>query len=142
MVVAQQAVGEIEQRRSVLSFDTMEVSLRTCYSLFTFSSLRISGFMFSFRSDRSIFRTFCQRVPKTPRSLRKERKNPEILTNLMRKRLTTRFRETLCEPGRWIDALKKRGRVLKKRGRVLQKRRLVRGTRGGPLLPQRGGVAS
>ena len=32
------------------------------------------------------------------------------------------FRETLCESGRWIDALKKRGRVLKKRGRVLKKR--------------------
>ena len=31
-------------------------------------------------------------------------------------------RETLCESGRWIDALKKRGRVLKKRGRVLKKR--------------------
>ena len=30
------------------------------------------------------------------------------------------FRETLCESGRWIDALKKRG-VLKKRGRVLKK---------------------
>ena len=29
---------------------------------------------------------------------------------------------TLCESGRWIDALKKRGRVLKKRGRVLKKR--------------------
>ena len=28
-------------------------------------------------------------------------------------------RETQCESGRWIDALKKRGRVLKKRGRVL-----------------------
>ena len=33
------------------------------------------------------------------------------------------LRETLCESGRWIDALKKRGRVLKKRGRVLKKRR-------------------
>ena len=32
------------------------------------------------------------------------------------------FRETLCESGRWIDALKKRGRLLKKRGRVLKKR--------------------
>ena len=32
------------------------------------------------------------------------------------------IRETLCESGRWIDALKKRGRVLKKRGRVLKKR--------------------
>ena len=32
------------------------------------------------------------------------------------------LRETLCESGRWIDALKKRGRVLKKRGRVLKKR--------------------
>ena len=32
------------------------------------------------------------------------------------------FRETLCESGRWVDALKKRGRVLKKRGRVLKKR--------------------
>ena len=31
-------------------------------------------------------------------------------------------RETLCESGRWIDALKKRGRVLRKRGRVLKKR--------------------
>ena len=28
----------------------------------------------------------------------------------------------MCESGRWIDALKKRGRVLKKRGRVLKKR--------------------
>ena len=57
-------------------------------------------------------------------------------------------RETLCESGRWIDALKKRGRVLKKRGRVLKKRgrflkkrRLVRETGGGPLL-KKGGVAS
>ena len=33
-----------------------------------------------------------------------------------------RLRETLCESGRWINALKKRGRVLKKRGRVLKKR--------------------
>ena len=56
------------------------------------------------------------------------------------------FRETLCESGRWIDALKergrvlkKRGRVLKKRGRVLKKRRLVRGTGGGPLLQKGGG---
>ena len=32
------------------------------------------------------------------------------------------FRETLCESGRCIDALKKRKRVLKKRGRVLKKR--------------------
>ena len=55
---------------------------------------------------------------------------------------------TLCESGRWIDALKKGGRVLKKKGRVLKKwgrvlkkRRLVRGTGGGPLL-QKGGVAS
>ena len=32
------------------------------------------------------------------------------------------FRETLCESGRWVDALKKRGRVLKKRGRVLKKK--------------------
>ena len=31
-------------------------------------------------------------------------------------------RETLCESGRWVDALKKRGRVLKKRGRVLKKK--------------------
>ena len=29
---------------------------------------------------------------------------------------------TLCESGRWIDALKKRGRVLKKRRRVLKNR--------------------
>ena len=44
-----------------------------------------------------------------------------------------RFRETLCESGRWIDALKKGGRVLKKRGRVLKKRgRLLR--RGGGVL--------
>ena len=49
------------------------------------------------------------------------------------------IRETLCESGRWIDALKKRGRVLKKRGRVLEKRRLVRGTGGGPLLQKGGG---
>ena len=50
--------------------------------------------------------------------------------------------EILCESGRWIDVLKKRGRVLKKRGRVLKKRRLVRGTGGGPLLQKGGGVAS
>ena len=62
------------------------------------------------------------------------------------------FRETLCESGRWIDALTKRGRVLKKRGRVLKKRgrlkrRFVRGTGRGPLLQKgwggflrRGGV--
>ena len=43
-------------------------------------------------------------------------------------------RETLCESGRWIDALKKRRRLLKKRGRVLKKRRLVRETGGGRLL--------
>ena len=51
---------------------------------------------------------------------------------------------------RWIDALKKRGRlrkkrgrrVLKKRGRALEKRRLVRGTGGGPLLQKGGGLAS
>ena len=62
------------------------------------------------------------------------------------------FRETLCESGRCVDALKKRRRVLKKRGRVLQKRGrvlkkrgrilkkvcLVRETGGGPLL-QKGG---
>ena len=55
-------------------------------------------------------------------------------------------REALCESGRWIDALKKRGRdlkkrgrVLKKRGRVLKKRRFVRGTGGGPLLQKGGG---
>ena len=40
---------------------------------------------------------------------------------------------------RWIDALKKRGRVLKKRGRVLKKRRLVRETGGGPFLKKGGG---
>ena len=58
----------------------------------------------------------------------------------------TFFRETLCESGRWIDALKKGGRVLKKRGRVLKKRGrvlkklcLVRGTGGGPLLQKGGG---
>ena len=58
------------------------------------------------------------------------------------------LREIQCESGRWIDAPKKRGRVLKKRGRflrrgggVLKKRRLVRRTGGGPLL-QNGGVAS
>ena len=57
--------------------------------------------------------------------------------------------ETLCESGRWIDVLKKggrvlkkRGRVLKKRGRVLKKQRLVRETGGGPLLQKGGGVAS
>ena len=57
-----------------------------------------------------------------------------------------KLRETLCESGRWIDALKKRervlqkrGRVLKKRGRVLKKRRLVRGIGGGPLLQKGGG---
>ena len=57
-----------------------------------------------------------------------------------------RLRETLCESGSWIDALKKRGRALKKRGRflkkrgrVLKKRRLVRGTGGGPLLQKGGG---
>ena len=64
-------------------------------------------------------------------------------------------RETLCESGRCIDALKKRRRVLKKRGRFLKKRGrvlkkrardvkevcLVRETRGGRLL-QKGGVAS
>ena len=33
-----------------------------------------------------------------------------------------KIRETLCESGRWIDALKKGGRVLKKRERVLKKR--------------------
>ena len=49
------------------------------------------------------------------------------------------LRETLCESGRWIDALKKTWRVLKKRGRVLKKRRLVRGTGGGPLLQKGGG---
>ena len=32
------------------------------------------------------------------------------------------LRETLCESGRWIDALEERGMVLKKRGRVLKKR--------------------
>ena len=32
------------------------------------------------------------------------------------------IRGTLCVSGRWIDALKERGRVLKKRGRVLKKR--------------------
>ena len=37
-------------------------------------------------------------------------------------RQTSKFRETLCESGRWIDALKKRGRLLKKRGRILKKR--------------------
>ena len=31
------------------------------------------------------------------------------------------FRETLCESGRWVDALKKRGRVLKKRGGFLRR---------------------
>ena len=40
----------------------------------------------------------------------------------MRTRLPLPLRETLCESGRWIDALKKGGRVLKKRGRVLKKR--------------------
>ena len=57
-----------------------------------------------------------------------------------------KIRETLCESGRWIGALKKRGRVLKKRGkvlkkrgRVLKKRRLVRGTGGGALLQKGGG---
>ena len=64
------------------------------------------------------------------------------------------IKETQCESGRCIDALKKRrrvlkkgGRVLKKRGRVLKKRRrvlkkvcLVRGTGGGPLL-QKGGAS-
>ena len=35
---------------------------------------------------------------------------------------TSQVKETLCKSGRWIDALKKRGRVLKKRGRVLKKR--------------------
>ena len=62
-----------------------------------------------------------------------------------------RIRETLCESGRCIDALKKRrrvlkkrGRVLKKRGRVLKKLGLVRGTAsaegGGGFL--RGGRGS
>ena len=51
------------------------------------------------------------------------------------------LRETLCESGRCIDALKMRRRVLKKRGRVPKKRGFVRGTGGGPLL-QKGGVAS
>ena len=32
-----------------------------------------------------------------------------------------RVRETLCESGRWVDALKKRGRVLKKKGRFLRR---------------------
>ena len=56
------------------------------------------------------------------------------------------FRETLCESGRWIGALKKRGRVLKKRVRVLKKRGrflrrgvLARGTGGGLLLQNGGG---
>ena len=67
----------------------------------------------------------------------------------------TLIRETLCESGRCIDALKKRrkalekrgrvlkkrGRVLKKRGRVLEKVCLVSGTGGGQLLQKRG-VAS
>ena len=47
-------------------------------------------------------------------------------------------RVTLCESGRCIDALQKRGRVLKKRGRGLKKVCLVRGKggllRGGWLL--------
>ena len=38
--------------------------------------------------------------------------------------------DTLCESGRCIDALKKRGRVLKKRGRVLKKRGRVLKKRG------------
>ena len=50
-----------------------------------------------------------------------------------------RFRETLCESGRCIDALKKRGRVLKKRRRVLKKVCLVKETGGGPLLQKGGG---
>ena len=45
------------------------------------------------------------------------------------------IKETLCESGRCIDALKKRRRVLKKRGRVLKKT-------GGGLRLQKGGVAS
>ena len=61
------------------------------------------------------------------------------------------LRETLCESGRCIDALKKRRRVLKKRGRVLKKRGRflrrgkgkklcsVRGTGRGPLLQKEGG---
>ena len=62
-------------------------------------------------------------------------------------------RESLCESGRCIDALKKRGRALKKtgrvlkksgrvlekRGRVLKKVCLVRGTGGGTLLQNEGG---
>ena len=58
------------------------------------------------------------------------------------------FRETLCESGRRIDALKRRRRalknrrrVLKKRGRLLKKLFLVRETGVGPLL-QKGGMAS
>ena len=54
-------------------------------------------------------------------------------------------RETLCESGRWIDALEKRGRVLKKRGRVLKKRgrflkkRCLVSSEGGGWLLQKGG---
>ena len=51
-----------------------------------------------------------------------------------RGRARSLVRETLCESGRWVNARKKRGRVLKKR-------RLVRQKGGGPLL-QKGGMAS
>ena len=46
-----------------------------------------------------------------------EKKKSETST---KKRVVLKVRETLYESGRWIDALKKRGRVLKKRGRVLR----------------------
>ena len=44
------------------------------------------------------------------------------------------IRETLCESGRCIDALKKRRRVLKNRRRVLKKRAIGFLRRGGGFL--------
>ena len=56
--------------------------------------MRIFWVVLSFPSDRSIFSTFCQRVLKTLRSLRKREKTPQILTNLMRKRLTRKHQSS------------------------------------------------
>ena len=48
-----------------------------------------------------------------------------------------KFRETLCESGRCINPLKKRGRALEKRGRALKKRGRVLKKRG-RVLKRRG----
>ena len=52
----------------------------------------------SFPSDRSAFSTFCQRSAKNTAIAEKREENPEILTKLVRKRLT---RERFFQTGFW-----------------------------------------